>query len=55
MEISDIPVGSVQKALEFPFFPAKHLAVIWHNWNLVAPARIAEVLETTEANVVADA
>ena len=55
MEISEIPVGSVQKALDFPFFPAKHLAVIWHNWNLVAPARIAEVLETTEANVIADA
>ncbi|MBQ9771267.1 MAG: hypothetical protein IJW23_05515 [Lentisphaeria bacterium] len=55
MEICDIPVGSVQKALDFPFFPAKHLAVIWHNWNLVAPARIAEVLETSEANVIADA
>ena len=55
MEICDIPVGSQQKALDFPFFPARYLAVIWHNWNLVHPARVAEVLETTEANVVAAA
>ena len=55
MNITEIPVGNAQKALGFPFFPAQHLAVIWHNWNLVHPAKIAEVLETTEANIVADA
>ena len=52
MDISEIPVGKVQKALDFPFFPARHLAVIWHNWNLVHPAKVAAVLETTEEKIV---
>ena len=52
MNIADIPVGSAPKALDFPFFPAKHLAGIWHNWNLVPPSRIAAVLETSEENVI---
>lgn len=55
MEISEIPVGNAKPTLDFPFFPAKHLAVIWHNWNLVSPAKIAAALETTEENIIADA
>ena len=29
--------------------------MIWHNWNLVHPAKVAAVLETTEEKVVAAA
>ena len=55
MNISEIPVGNAKPTLEFPFFPARHLSVIWRNWNLVSPAKIAAALETTEENVIADA
>lgn len=55
MKISDLPHGSAPEALKYPFFPAQHLAVIWHNWNLVHPAKIAEVLQTTEQNIITDA
>ena len=53
MTIRDLPVGDAPEAPDFPHFPAPYLAVIWRNWNRIHPAKIAEVLETTEEKVVA--
>ncbi len=52
MQISELPSGSAPKALEYKHFPAKFQSVIWRNWNRIAPAKLAEVLETTEENIV---
>jgi len=51
MKISDLPHGSNPKALNYPHFPARWLGVVWRNWNRIHPARIAEVLETTEQEI----
>ena len=48
-----LPVGDAPAALEFPHFPTRHQAVIWRNWGLVTPERLARVLKTTPAEVSA--
>jgi hypothetical protein len=39
-----LPVGSQPMAINYDYFPNKVFAVVWRNWNLVAPARIAKTL-----------
>ncbi len=53
MNLDILPVGDAPAALEFPHFPTHYQAVIWRNWNLIPPARLAKVLKTTEEKVVA--
>ena len=53
MTIAELPVGDAPRALEYPHFPTRFQAVIWRNWNLVAPERLALVLRTTVENIVA--
>lgn len=36
-----LPVGTHQPAIEFKHFPNRIYALVWRNWNLVEPARIA--------------
>ncbi len=52
MLISELPAGDAPRALPYPHFPARFQAVIWRNWNRVHPAKLAQVLETTEDNIV---
>ena len=52
MESQDLPVGPHPDALGFPHFPTRHQAVIWRNWELVTPDRLASVLETCAVNVL---
>lgn len=47
MKTEDLPVGSAPPALEYPHFPTRWQTVLWRNWNLVHPERIAAVLCTT--------
>jgi hypothetical protein len=47
----DLPVGRARPALVFPHFPTRHQAVIWRNWELVGPDRLAAVLGATERQV----
>lgn len=49
--ISDLPVGSRLKALEFPHFPTRFQAVIWRNWEMIPPATLAHVLKSDEATI----
>ena len=44
MQIEDLPAGSRPPALRFEHFPTRWQAVVWRNWNLVAPERIGEVM-----------
>jgi hypothetical protein len=46
-----LPTGSAPKAIGFPHFPDRLHAVVWRNWQLVEPSRLAAVLQTTEENV----
>jgi hypothetical protein len=48
-----LPEGNAPPALSFPHFPDRQHAFVWRNWNLVEPARLADVLQTTESNVAA--
>jgi hypothetical protein len=48
-----LPEGNAPPALEFPHFPDRVHAFVWRNWGLVEPARLAKMLDTSEANVAA--
>ena len=39
-----LPVGTHPTALEFNYFPNRIYALVWRNWNLVEPARIAQTI-----------
>jgi len=47
MTHSELPVGNNPLPLEFPHFPTKYQTVLWRNWGLVPPERIAVILQTT--------
>lgn len=46
-----LPTGGNPPALTFDYFPNRAYAVVWRNWNLVDPARIAMTLGCTKAQV----
>ncbi len=50
-----LPVISEQRALNFDYFPTRYQALIFRNWNIVAPERLAAVLETAVETVVSAA
>ncbi len=52
MTIADLPVGSKPPALPVPHFPTRFQAVIWRNWGLVDPGRLALVLQTGSGEVL---
>ena len=45
MKISDLPLGPAPKALTPQWFPTPFQAVIFRNWEMVPPKRLAEVLQ----------
>ncbi len=49
--LSVLPQGDAQAALVSPYFPDRVHEFIWRNWNVVAPAKLAQVLGTSERNV----
>ena len=48
-----LPVGQTPAPVMFSHFPDRMHAVVWRNWHAVAPARIADVLDTSAGNVTA--
>jgi hypothetical protein len=46
-----LPGGAQPAPVEFAHFPDRLHAVVWRNWQLVEPARIAQAVGATEANV----
>ncbi len=47
----ELPVGSAPKPVVFAHFPSPLHAVVWRNWQLVAPATLAEVLGASEGQI----
>lgn len=52
LTVTDLPVGNSPAPMALPHFPTRQQAVVWRNWELVPPARLAQVLGTRTANVV---
>ena len=52
LDVAALPVGAQPDALPLPHFPTAQQALVWRNWELVPVARLARVLETSEANVL---
>lgn len=48
-----LPEGSTPAPVVAKHFPDRVHEFVWRNWNLVEPAKLAKVLGTSEANVVA--
>ena len=52
MRAEDLPAGTGGAPLAYPHFPTRWQAVVWRNWELVSPARLAAVLGCSEAEIV---
>ena len=52
MKIEELPVGNAPDALGFPHFPTRFQAVIWRNWEMAEPARLAEILACSEKDIL---
>jgi hypothetical protein len=48
---SKLPVGVAPTALSFDHFPGPVYTLVWRNWNLVDPSRLAKVLGCRESEV----
>ncbi len=48
MNAADRPQGEAKAPVEYPHFPTRWQAAVWRNWELVPPARLAEVLGCSE-------
>ena len=46
-----LPHGSDPAALEAPYFPNRMYTLVWRNWNVVTPSKIAEILGTSAEKV----
>ena len=52
MKIEELPRGNGGTPIIYPHFPARWQAVVWRNWELVPPARIASVLRASETEII---
>lgn len=48
-----LPEGDAPAALAAAYFPDRVHEFVWRNWNVVEPAKLAKVLETSAENVAA--
>ena len=46
-----LPVGSNPPAIKFDYFPNRVYALVWRNWNLVEPERIARTIGAQEKDI----
>lgn len=51
----ELPLGSNPPAIEFDHFPNRVYAVVWRNWSLVEPSRIARTIgcEVSDVHAIA--
>ena len=47
-----LPVGNARPALPCRHFPMPYQAVIWRNWGMVPMARLAQILDCSEEQLV---
>lgn len=48
-----LPVGTHPPAIEFKHFPNRMYALVWRNWNLVAPGRLAKTIGCETKDILA--
>ncbi|MGA2617583.1 MAG: hypothetical protein ABSF26_08245 [Thermoguttaceae bacterium] len=48
-----LPMGAAPAAVATPHFPSRVHALVWRNWQVVEPRKMAEVLGTSVENVAA--
>ncbi|HRP32179.1 MAG TPA: hypothetical protein PKV73_09815 [Agriterribacter sp.] len=48
-----LPVGTHPPAIEFKHFPNRVYALVWRNWNLVAPGRLAKTIGCETKDILA--
>lgn len=48
---ADLPMGSAPAPLEVPHFPSRLHALVWRNWQLVPPGKLAQVVGATEEQI----
>ena len=53
MTTASLPTGTSPPALTYPHFPDRLHAVVWRNWELIQPQKIACVLHATVAQITA--
>jgi hypothetical protein len=52
MNITDLPAGSAPAPIPLPHFPTRFQAVLWRNWGLVTPEKLAEMLHCTVSDIL---
>ena len=41
----------MKQGIRYAYFPTQHQAVIFRNWGMIPPDRLARVLKTSEENI----
>jgi len=49
---SSLPLGDNPPAIEFNYFPNRVYAMVWRNWDLVDPARLAKTVGCKQADIL---
>ena len=52
MNITDLPAGSAPAPIPLPHFPTRFQAVLWRNWGLVPPEKLADLLQCTVSDIL---
>src|SRR6478609_5135081 len=52
-DVAVLPTGPSHLPVDFPHFPTRLHAFVWRNWQLVPAERLAAVVATTPAQIVA--
>jgi hypothetical protein len=47
----NLPIGSNPDAIDYSYFPNRTFALVWRNWDLVSPERIAAAIDCTPKQV----
>ena len=55
MNFTDLPAGNAPQPVQLPHFPTCFQAVLWRNWGLVPPEKLAQLLQCTVDNILKSA
>ena len=55
MNFTDLPAGNAPQPVQLPHFPTRFQAVLWRNWGLVPPEKLAQLLQCTVDNILKSA
>ena len=55
MNFTDLPAGNAPQPVQLPHFPTRFQTVLWRNWGLVPPEKLAQLLQCTVDNILKSA